>query len=220
LPLAFGQVLSREVATMVLRLLLFALVAGAGLATAPVGIAAEGSPKFVGVSKCKSCHNKKEKGAQYDVWKTGPHARAWETLASPAALALAEELELGVTPQESPACLECHVTGHGAPEKLTGKLKEKNGVGCESCHGAGGDYYRKTEMTAIFRGELMPETVGLVFPNESVCRGCHNERSPTWAGFDFDEAVAKIAHPHPAVLEDDRRTRALEDERSLDGERP
>jgi len=206
---------------MAVRTPVLVLLLPAFLLAAPSGRAAEKGPHaYVGVSKCKSCHNKKAKGAQYSVWRESAHARAWETLASPAALAIAEELDLGVPPQESPRCLECHVTGSGDPGELTGKLKEKNGVGCESCHGAGGAYHRKDEMTAIFRGALMPETVGLVFPNETVCLRCHNDRSPTFAGFDFDEAVARIAHPHPAALEEARRAGALEDERSLEGERP
>ena len=193
------------------------LLPGFLLAVPSAGIADDGPPAYVGVSKCKSCHNKKAKGAQYSLWKESAHAGAWKTLSSPDAVSIGEKLELGVPPQESPRCLECHVTGHGEPEDLTGKLKQKNGVGCESCHGAGGSYYRKDEMTAIFRGQLMPETVGLVFPSETVCLRCHNERSPTFEGFDFDEAVERIAHPHPPALEDARNAGAPEDERSLDG---
>jgi hypothetical protein len=198
-----------------------ALVLCSFLLAAPAGAADDEAPyAFVGVSKCKSCHNEKAKGAQYDVWRKSPHARAWETLASPAALVIAEELELGAPPQEAPQCLTCHVTGHGEPANRTGKLKPEDGVGCESCHGAGGGYYRKKEMAAIFRGELMPETVGLVFPNEIVCRHCHNDRSPTFQGFDFDDAVGRIAHPHPPELEAARRGRMPEDERTLETERP
>ena len=35
-------------------------------------------------------------------------------------------------------------------------------------------------------------------PTEELCKGCHNERSPTYQPFDFATAAAKIAHPVPA----------------------
>jgi hypothetical protein len=41
--------------------------------------------KYIGAAKCKMCHNKKEKGSQYDIWKSKPHAKAFETLATPEA---------------------------------------------------------------------------------------------------------------------------------------
>ena len=34
-------------------------------------------------------------------------------------------------------------------------------------------------------------------PDEKVCKGCHNEGSPSFKGFDFAAAKAKIAHPNP-----------------------
>jgi hypothetical protein len=40
---------------------------------------------------------------------------------------------------------------------------------------------------------------GLVIPDEQVCIKCHNEESPDFKGFDFDEYFAKIAHPDPTL---------------------
>jgi hypothetical protein len=34
-------------------------------------------------------------------------------------------------------------------------------------------------------GETEPASVGLMIPIEKSCRGCHNEKSPTFAGFDY-----------------------------------
>jgi hypothetical protein len=36
--------------------------------------------KYVGAAKCKMCHNKAEKGAQFSEWQAGPHANALKVL--------------------------------------------------------------------------------------------------------------------------------------------
>ncbi|MCJ7800822.1 MAG: cytochrome c family protein, partial [Candidatus Marinimicrobia bacterium] len=38
--------------------------------------------EFVGSARCKMCHNKVEKGAQYTKWEASVHAKAFETLKS------------------------------------------------------------------------------------------------------------------------------------------
>jgi hypothetical protein len=75
--------------------------------------------------------------------------------------------------------------------------RDKDGVGCESCHGAGGDYTASKTMKAIAGGAIEAESVGLIIPDEAVCIGCHNEESPAFKGFVFEEMLAKIAHPLP-----------------------
>jgi hypothetical protein len=118
-------------------------------------------------------------------------------------LASEEAKTIGATlgiedPQTSDACLKCHVTGHGvAAEFLGPKHDPTEGVGCESCHGAGGDYYKKKTMVGLASGEIEPASVGLVVPTAETCMTCHNEESPTFESFDFDEMVKKIAHPVP-----------------------
>ena len=41
-------------------------------------------------------------------------------------------------------------------------------------------------------------TKGLIIPDEALCKTCHNEKSPTFKGFNYAEMNAKIAHPNPA----------------------
>jgi hypothetical protein len=77
------------------------------------------------------------------------------------------------------------------------KYKKEDGVSCESCHGAGGDYWTKQVMTDITAKKIDGATVGLVKPDEATCKKCHNEESPTFAGFNFEEMSKKIAHPMP-----------------------
>ena len=159
--------------------------------------AEEGKHMFMGVAKCKTCHKKEEQGAQFGKWSEGPHAKAYETLASEQSLKIAKANGIE-NPQESETCLKCHVTGYNAAAEMLGpKYAKEDGVGCESCHGAGGDYYKKKTMTAITAGEVDGATVGLAKVTEETCKGCHNQNSPTFAGFDFAEYSKKIAHPWP-----------------------
>jgi hypothetical protein len=158
---------------------------------------AEGQRTFVGAGKCKTCHKKAEDGDQFGKWAESAHANAYATLATDEAKKIATDKGLG-NPQEAAECLSCHVTGYGVAAEFHGsKYDMTEGVSCESCHGAGGDYYKKSVMKAITAGETDGATVGLVTPDEKTCTGCHNDKSPTFTAFNFDEMVKKIAHPKP-----------------------
>jgi hypothetical protein len=42
-----------------------------------------GSPrKYVGVKTCKSCHQTRRDGRQYDIWRNSKHAGAFKTLST------------------------------------------------------------------------------------------------------------------------------------------
>jgi len=154
-------------------------------------------PEFIGVDRCKICHRKEEDGEQFRIWEEGPHSKGFTVLATDEAKTIAAERGID-NPQTSDECLRCHVTAYNAPpEQLGSKYKVEDGVGCESCHGAGGDYYKKSTMEAITAGEIAPEEVGLNVPTEETCVQCHNDESPTFKGFDFEEYQAQIAHPIP-----------------------
>ncbi len=160
-------------------------------------LAQDAQRMFVGVKKCRTCHKKPEAGEQYRIWTESKHSKAYETLAGEEAMKFAKERGIA-NPQEAPECLKCHVTGYGVDAKFFGpKYAKEDGVGCESCHGAGGDYYKKKIMKAIYAGETDPATVGLIKPDEKVCTSCHNEESPTYKPFKFEEFKEKIAHPIP-----------------------
>jgi hypothetical protein len=152
---------------------------------------------YIGASKCKTCHKKPEAGEQFPLWEQSAHAKAYAALAGDKAKEIAKAKGID-NPQEADACLKCHVTGHGAPAEMLGtKYDKTEGVTCESCHGAGGDYYKKKTMVAITTGEIEGASVGLVAPDEKTCVKCHNEESPTFTGFKFEEMSKKIAHPIP-----------------------
>ncbi len=136
--------------------------------------------EYVGSKKCKMCHNKAPKGAQYKQWAESSHAKAMESLS-------AEEAK-------DPTCLKCHSTvGHVDPD-LVATLKVTEGVSCESCHGPGSKYSPKS----VMRDRAKSIAKGLILPIEEVCITCHNDESPHFKGFDFAEYVEKVSHPDPS----------------------
>ena len=137
--------------------------------------------KYVGAAKCKMCHNKPDKGAQYAKWESSPHAKAMESLKGADAT--------------NPKCLKCHSTAASVDKSLLAGIKVEEGVSCESCHGPGSIY----KSAAIMKNQKMALTKGLIMPDESVCIKCHNSESPNFKGFNFDEYVAKIAHDDPTT---------------------
>jgi len=181
-----------------------------------VCFAQDASPEYIGNKKCKMCHNKAEKGAQYKAWEESAHSGAFETLKTPEAQAITKEKGLTTSPDQSPECVVCHTTGFGEggyeikddafwsqvtdkgkPTKDVKRMAQLQSVGCETCHGAGSQYKSKSVMQAITAGEQDGATVGLLTPGENTCKDCHNEKSPTYKPFDYKERSAKIAHPYP-----------------------
>ncbi len=150
--------------------------------------------KFMGVANCKMCHNKKDTGDQYNLWKATSHSKAWETLGTDKAKEAAAKKGIKGNPQEAPECLKCHTVAHDEPADNRGpKYDIKEGVQCENCHGAGGDYAKKE----IMKDKDKSIAAGLVIPDEKVCIKCHNSESPFYKEFKFEEFKKKIAHPLP-----------------------
>jgi cytochrome c554/c'-like protein len=164
------------------------------LAFALPALAADPGHNFVGAEKCKLCHNAPAKGAQFTKWSESLHSKAFATLASEEAKKIAAAKGIA-DPQKADECLRCHVAGHGAPAaSLTEKYKAEDGVSCEGCHGPGGDYWKMD----VMKDRAKATAAGMVLPTEKTCTGCHNAEGPTFKGFDFKTALAKVAHPNPA----------------------
>lgn len=171
---------------------------------------------YVGISKCKMCHKKEEKGAQFSKWEASSHAHSFKTLKSEQASQIAIEEGLKGKAWEMPECLKCHTTGFGiggyevkddsfwnpidddkAGKKATKRMQGLQAVGCEACHGAGSKYKSKKTMLAIYNGEIERTTVGLSQISVETCVICHNETSPTFKPFNFEVREKEIAHPMP-----------------------
>ncbi len=158
---------------------------------------AENQHKYVGVGKCKTCHKSAKAGEQLKSWQESKHSKAYETLATAEAKKMAKEKNIA-DPQKAPECLKCHVTAYNVDKKYLGKKhKIEDGVGCESCHGPGGDYYKKKVMKAIYKGEQDGASLGLIKPDEKTCKTCHNPESPSFKDFNYKKRVKEITHPIP-----------------------
>jgi len=178
-----------------MRKMIMLLTAAAIVLSAFAALAEE--PTIIGVPKCKMCHKAKT-GDQFKIWSESKHAGAFETLKSEASLAIAAEKELG-NPWEEPACLKCHTTQAFLGAELAAKTKYviEEGVGCESCHGAGSAYKSKK----VMKDHDAAVAAGLKLEGETYCVMCHNEESPTFKAFDFEARWAEIAHPIPEAAE-------------------
>jgi hypothetical protein len=152
------------------------------------------SHKYVGVKKCAMCHKSKARGNQYGQWEGTKHAGAYAALATDAAKEAAKKAGIEGDPQKSPKCLKCHVTAYGVDESLLGsKYTMEDGVGCESCHGPGGDYVK----LSVMKNKEKAIESGLIVPTEELCATCHSKESPTFKEFVFKDMYPKIAHPRP-----------------------
>lgn len=101
----------------------------------------------VGVVNCASslCHGSitewKDSNVlqnEYVTWsRFDKHARAYDVLLNEKSQSIARKFGLGMPPQKSKLCLDCHT--HNVPEANRGeRFKLSDGVTCEACHGPAG----------------------------------------------------------------------------------
>lgn len=152
-------------------------------------------PQFIGSETCaKICHKTSKQGEQLRIWQESAHAKAWETLASAKAKEIAKAKGIA-DPQKSDQCVKCHTTAHGVDAALLdAKFDHSEGVGCESCHGPGSIYKKRS----IMKDRDAAVAAGLLLPDEKTCLQCHNEESPTYKPFKYEERWKAIAHPKPS----------------------
>ncbi len=155
-----------------------AIVLAAAVVIAAGGLFLADDLQYIGHAKCKMCHQ-----AEHKIWMESSHAKAFEAL-KPEDQAKAE-------------CIGCHKTGEGKPAAAGADM---NGVQCEACHGPGSGYKSMKIMSKKAYQENREAAhkaaieAGLQIPTEETCLGCHNEKSPTFKGFDFASAKEKIKH--------------------------
>lgn len=155
--------------------------------------------KYIGVKGCGMCHKTEKQGKQLDVWQKSKHAGAYKTLTTEKANKIAKERGLKKPAAESPECLNCHVSGHDVDTSLLVKgFDMKDGVQCETCHGAGSAY----KTLAIMKDKKKSVAAGMrEFKDkaeiEKFCKTCHNEKSPNYKEFKFKEMWTKIEHKVP-----------------------
>ncbi len=176
----------RKIVLLLGTVILLVALAGLNYADEPV------HHQYVGVGSCKGCHSVDAVGGtQYLIYKEGFHAKAFETLASDQSKEVAAKAGVEGNPQEADACLKCHVTAWTEKADLrAASWKKEDGVGCETCHGAGKDYMTMDSM----KDKEKAVANGLLTPDKELCVTCHNEESPTYKEFKYDEMLLEIKH--------------------------
>jgi hypothetical protein len=169
-----------------IAVLFLAIVVFGALAALPA-FAEAAAHDYVGTSKCKMCHKGESKGMVWENWLETKHAKAMETL----------DAEKGE--DKNPECLKCHTVGFGTATGYNPETPDENfaSVGCEACHGAGADY----KAMKVMKDREQAVAAGMIIPTEETCTGCHNEASPTFKGFNYEEALATGTHNKAAVEE-------------------
>lgn len=119
---------------------------------------------------CKDCH-----ADIHDAWSKTKHARSIDRLNS-------EQRQGG-------ECIGCHVTGPKMPLRNDAGDMINANIQCESCHGPG-----KAHAEAATAGNPIPAGV-VRKPGETLCKTCHNEKSPHYRGFYF-QALVNLVHKH------------------------
>jgi hypothetical protein len=166
---------------------------------------------YIGENTCKLCHNKKEKGEQWNKWKAEKHPLSLEALKSPKALEIAKAKGLAKPPSESPECLKCHVTAYDAAAgKAPDKIKPEMGIQCEACHGPGSLHQKEGAKALKKDPAVIAKTAETILkPDAKTCEKCHNKDNATYdpnrytlkdgtkADFDYEQAHAKIVHLDP-----------------------
>jgi hypothetical protein len=162
----------------------------------PEAVASGDTYTYMGVKKCKMCHKKAKTGDQYGLWMQRKHSKAYETLATEAAIADAKKQGIE-NPQEAGECLKCHATAYAVMDDLANqKITMEEGVSCEACHGPGSGYWKTKTMKGLYDGSIEPESVGLWVITEETCTTCHTaEGNSFYVEFDYEEAMKKVAHP-------------------------
>ncbi len=148
---------------------------------------------YIGVKTCAGiCHKSEKQGNQLGIWQKSGHSQAYITLTTPKANDIAKAKGLTAPAAESPECLQCHALRADAGVDI------KEGVQCEMCHGAGSGYktnpIMKDKVKSIAGGMKEYKDAAAI---EQQCRSCHNEKSPTFKEFKFEERWAKIRHTVP-----------------------
>lgn len=137
--------------------------------------------QLVGAASCSAsvCHGGADLGhprSEATTWRAlDPHAHAYDSLLMPQSQAIARHLfGDGTQAHDAPLCLKCHVHPHH--DQARPNFRKADGVSCESCHGAAGEWltphYRSGWQQADKKAHGMSDTKSLP-GRASVCVTCH-----------------------------------------------
>jgi hypothetical protein len=119
------------------------------------------------------CHKTEKQGSQLSIWQNSAHSKAFETLNTDTANQIAGAKGFNEPAAKTWECLKCHVTGYNLDATMLGKK------------------FMKDRTLSIEKGLIVHDNL------EDFCISCHNNESPTFVKFDFNEAWNKIKHDVP-----------------------
>jgi hypothetical protein len=124
---------------------------------------------YIGTQSCVGCHATAAK-----VWTHSGHAQAFATLVQQKADA-------------DPNCVACHTVGFGTPSgyRRAFSATKLTDVGCESCHGPGGQHVAQRSAGGEITARLRPLGAG-------DCQKCHHGEFSR--PFGYDEFWSHIKH--------------------------
>ncbi len=158
---------------------------------------------LTGSGKCGECHQLRNIGDQQVVWKRSRHSEAYQTLLSAKSVDFAIKSNIE-EPAKNRLCLKCHTTEfhlEGTPKAIDYDIRE--GIGCESCHGAGSEY----SPAWIMKNEDLFKSNGGIKGDENSCKPCHSAKGNKdqklteeicpfqTEDFDYKTEFQKIIHP-------------------------
>ena len=179
-----------ERSTSNIATLLSIVLAAAFFISAPARVLAA---EYVSESGCAECHYSSHEALKdiigpdgkpgtdpVTVWKADKHSKAYDNLIgsdrATHAATVAHIADPQATQADGSMCLNCHATGVGG----NSPPETSEGVSCEACHGAGGDYKPTPKHGAISDPAAMQAAVSLglidmrrMDVREKNCRGCH-----------------------------------------------
>lgn len=134
---------------------------------------------YVGSDACQSCHEK-----EYETWSTSAHGHAVATLEKADKASEAE-------------CLACHTTAYDKPGGFPAGANVADHpdlarVGCESCHGPGGDHIGENVRrvgTIVSLGDKCDSCVIL-----KVCGSCHDDANDPGFQFKVEQRIDDQRH--------------------------
>lgn len=168
---------------------------------------------YLGTKRCRMCHTAQHKSLLHSAKKS-----SWGVLKPGVAVEIKTESGLDPTVDYSTnaECLPCHSVGFGheggyvVPDpqdaRSIRRAAQREGVGCESCHGPGSRFVNvmaDIDDTGRMYKPRELHTAGLRRMDAQICAQCHNERATCILPRDAEPGSAR----HRAAFEVDFKDR-------------
>ncbi len=173
--------------TLILGLFTVSLIAMGGTARAEVPAGHEEAllHKVLGTASCATsgCHGGAGpvRGAVAVFTREDPHARSYDTLATPRSARMGEALGIADV-RSSASCTVCHAPAASVPEHLRGEdLRIEDGVGCASCHDSAETWLRthtRPELDHAAKVASGMRDLRSAYARADACVACHQVIEP------------------------------------------